>query len=322
MSSPDQSARADSPELTAIVVVGSRREYAGVCLRTLLDQGLGDRLEIVLVDVALLGAEPVAGSEAPQVRRLPLPEGTLFGDARAAGFATARAPVIAFLEEHTYVLPGWATAVLEAHRGPWVGVGTRIVAGNPTYGRSRLIGLLNYGHYAAPLRRGESARVPGHNATYKTDALRSLGDDLTGLLGNDLVLQQRLLARGGRFFLEPAAVLAHRNEGSLASIGRGIFLWYRSYGPLRAREGRWSWGRRMLYVVAAPAIPFYFVAHFVPYLVRERKEGWARVACNLPFVWAMQLCGALGQAVGLAFGVGRAAEKFSRYELTEPRGPL
>lgn len=316
--SPD----AATPELTAIVVVGTRRQYAAVCLQSLLDQGLGDRLEILLVDLAPSGAPPVMYAEAPCVRRIALPAATLFAEARAAGVGLARAPVVAFLEEHTFALPGWAAAVLEAHRGPWAAVAAQIVNGNPEWGQSSLIGLLNYGHFFAPLARGESRRIPGHNATFKVAVLRALGDELLVLLGSDIVLHQRLLALGHRFFVEPAAAVAHRNERGLRSIGRGIFLWYRCYGPLRAREGRWTRARRLLYIVAAPAIPLYYLAHYVPFVCRERKHGWPLVVRNLPFVYAMQLCGALGQAVGLLRGAGSAPQRFTRYELTEPRGPV
>ncbi len=279
-------------------------------------------MEILVVDVAGPSAAALEHGDAPAVRILRRPPGTLFAAGRAAAVREARAPVVAFLEEHTVVLPGWAAALARAHDGPWCAVGPRIANANPEHGKSRVIGLLNYGRYAAPLARGESRSVPGHNSSYKTAALLALGGDLELLLGNDLVLQDRLLAAGGRFFIEPDAVVAHRNEPGLRSIGRGIFLWYRCYGPLRAREHRWSMRRRALYVLAAPVIPFYFIAHYLPFLARSRKVGWQAVLRHLPLVFGMQLCGAAGQAVGLLFGAGDAPAQFSRYELTEPRGAL
>ena len=313
---------ASVPGITVVLVVGSRREYAGQCLASLLGQQADAPSEILVVDVAEPGAAPVEHADHPAVRILRLPPGTLFAAARAAAVRAARAPVVAFLEEHTVVWPGWAAALARAHEGPWCAVGPRIANANPEHGKSRVIGLLNYGRYAEPLARGESRSVAGHNSSYKTAALLALGGDLEPLLGNDLLLQDRLQAAGGRFFLEPDAVVAHRNERGLRSIGRGIFLWYRCYGPSRAREHRWSMGRRALYVLAAPVIPFYFIAHYLPFLARSRKVGWQAVLRHLPLVIGMQLCGALGQAVGLLLGVGDAAAQFSRYELTEPRGSL
>lgn len=313
-------ATAPQPALSVVLVVGERRDYAGPCLASVLAQESSDPLEVLLVDLAP-SAPVLPQADDPRVRELARPDVGLFATARALAVRAARAPVVAFLEEHTLAAPGWAAALTAAHAGPWVAVGPRIANANPDFGRSRVIGLLNYGAYGAPLTRGESRGVPGHNSSYKTSALLALGADLERLLGNDLVLQDRLRAMGGRFFLEPDAVLAHRNESGLRSIGRGIFLWYRCYGPLRAAENAWSLGRRALYVVAAPLIPFYFAAHFLPFLRRQRKTGWQAAWRHLPLVLGMQACGAAGQAVGLLFGVGDAPERFSRYELTEPRGP-
>ena len=325
MSEPEPELDRLAPELSVILVVGRRREYAGACLRSLFaDAATGSarrRLEVVLVDVGG-DAAPLPEAADPRVHRLSMPPDSLFAAARAAGVEAARAPVIAFLEEHTRVRPGWAEALLAAHEGPWVAVGPQMANANPEFGKSALIGLLNYGAYAAGGRRAECRGVPGHNSSYKTEALRRLAPGLADALANDLVLQERLRAAGGRFFFEPAAVVEHRNERGLASIGRGIFLWYRCYGPLRARQAEWSAARRLLYVLAAPVIPFYFVAHTIPRLARARTEGWTLLVRHLPFVLGMQLCGALGQAVGLVQGPGDAPARFTLYELGEPRGPV
>ncbi|HVT59833.1 MAG TPA: glycosyltransferase [Thermoanaerobaculia bacterium] len=131
-----------SPELSAVVVVGPLRERAGECLRSLLDQGLGERLEVVVVDLAGGGALPVPGGEDPAVRVLESPPSTTFPQARARGLRAARGAVVAFVEEHAVAFPGWAEALLAAHRGPYAGVGPAVVNGNPGVGSSDIEGLL------------------------------------------------------------------------------------------------------------------------------------------------------------------------------------
>src|SRR5438874_350553 len=39
--------------------------------------------------------------------------------ARAAGVHAARAPVVVFAEDHSFPQPGWADALIRAHREPW-----------------------------------------------------------------------------------------------------------------------------------------------------------------------------------------------------------
>ena len=63
------------PEMTVIVAVGNLRRRAGGCLQSLLDQGLGERMEILLLDCGRPGSEPVPYSDAPSVRILEQPEG-------------------------------------------------------------------------------------------------------------------------------------------------------------------------------------------------------------------------------------------------------
>jgi len=315
---PDE-VRGAAPELSAVVVVGAVRERAGDCLRSLLDQGLGDRLEVLLVDVAGAGAPPVPGSEAPGVRVLERPPSTTFAQARACGVRAARGAVVAFLEEHTRALPGFAEALLAAHAGPYAAVGPAVVNGNPGVGRSGIAGLLAYGYFYPPCRRAEAELLPGHNSSFKRDALLALGSDLDRLLRADLVLHWRLRRRGLRLLVEPAAVLAHGNEVTLRSRARGIFLWYRNYAPLRAAEEGWSVARRLAYVAATPIVPFYFLAHFSRFVARERRAYLGLLLRHLPYALAAMLAGAAGQALGLLFGPGDAEARFSRFELTAPR---
>jgi glycosyltransferase involved in cell wall biosynthesis/GT2 family glycosyltransferase len=308
-----------SPELSVVVVAGGLRERAGECLRSLRDQGLGERMEVLLADVAGPGAPPVPGSDAPGVRVLALPPGTTFPRARAHAVRAAAGGVVAFVEEHATALPGFAAALLGAHREAYAGVGPAVVNGNPGVGRSDVAGLLAYGHFYPPCGRAEAEFLAGHNSSFKRHALLDLGDDLDRLLRSDLVLHARLRRLGHRLLVEPAAVLAHRNEVTLRGRARGLFLWYRNYAVLRAAEGRWSRARRAAYVAATPVLPLYFLARFTPYVARRRRAWLGVLLRNLPYVVATMLAGAAGQALGLLLGPGDAEARFTRFELGEPR---
>jgi GT2 family glycosyltransferase len=308
-----------APELSVIVVVGCRRARAAGCLGSLLAQDAVDRMEVLLVDCGGDEAAPVEGSDHPAVRVIPMAPGSFFARTRAEGVRQARAPVVAFLEEHARALPGWAAALIAAHRGPWAGVGAEAHCANPGIGRSDVIALLSYGYWYPPLARGEVELLPGHNASFKRDALLALGPELERLLTCDLVLHGALRARGGRLAMEPAARFAHLSERGLRSFGRGVFLWYRCYGHLRAREGRWPWWRRLAYLALAPAIPFRFLLRYARFLRRTRPHQVGLLLRNAHFVLATHTCGAAGQALGLLLGPGDAEARFSRYELEAER---
>lgn len=309
------------PVISVVVVVGTIRHRAARLLASLVPEADEVPLEVILVDAAPGDPPPVAGSGHPAVRTVRLPHGTPFSAARARAVELARAPVVAFLEEHCAVRPGWARALARTWEGPWSGVGWAVVPMNPDGGRADVVGMMSYGLWEPPLESGETRLLPGHNASYRRDVLLGLGGELPALFACDLVLHTRLLGAGHRFVLAPDAVMEHLNESTLRSIGKGVHIFYRIYGPMRAAEGRWSLARRALYVLATPVIPFYFFLGLVRRVRRKNPERLPLLLGHAPFVLAVQLAAALGQARGLAFGPGDAEARFTVYELTEERGP-
>src|SRR5690242_14508964 len=107
------------PALSVILVVGERRDRAVRALASVLSQEALDRLEILLLDLAPGEPAPLPGSDHPVLRVVRMPPETLFSAAKAHGVRLAAAPVVVFLEEHCRARPGWAAALIEAHRGPW-----------------------------------------------------------------------------------------------------------------------------------------------------------------------------------------------------------
>jgi hypothetical protein len=253
------------------------------------------------------------------VRVLRRPPDTLFSAAKAEGVRLASAPVVAFIEEHVRVHPGWAAALIEAHRGPWAGVGPEVHNGNPRIALSRTIQLINYHPWIPPAPRSEFGMLPGHNSSFKRDVLLSYGEGLQDLLRAEVLLHLRLHRDGHRLLLEPAARIEHINESTLGSAMRGRFLWNRIYAPLRARAFGWSGTRRLLYVLGMPVVPLYSLARLFLFLARRRPALLARAVAGAPALFVAQLAAGAGQSLGLLFGPGDAEARFSHFEMNEYR---
>ncbi len=307
------------PELTIILVVGERRDRAVGALGSVLAQDAVDRLEVLLLDLAPGEPPPLPDSDHPAVRTVKLPPDTLFSAAKAHGVRLAAAPAVAFVEEHVRVHPGWAQALIEAHKGPWAGVGAEVHNGNPEVALSRTIQVLNYLWWLPPAPRAEFDMLPGHNSSFKRDVLLAYGAELDELLRAEIVLHTRLRRDGHRLLVEPAARLSHINESSFASAARGRFLWNRLYGRMRARVFGWSRRRRIFYVAATPLIPFYTLARLALYALRHRPHLLPRLLAGSPFLLAVQLASVTGHSMGLLFGMGRAEARFSWFEMNEYR---
>lgn len=308
------------PDLSAAVVVGQVRDRPERCLNALLAQAGDLRLEVLIVDLAVAGTPPLEGADHPSVRILRLPPDTPFGEARATAVREARAPFIAFLEEHTEPRPGWAVHLLAGFdQGSFAGVGPLIVSGNPGVGTSDISGLLSYGLFFAPQTAGEAPVIPGMNSAYRRSELLRYGEDLPELLLTDLVLIHRLRRDGRPLAMAPQAVVAHWNETRLGEMLRGYFLFHRCFGHLRARHLGWSPLRRLVYMVLAPLIPWYYLQGFGRRLRRlGRREDLARLLRSMPLVLLIQGVAAWGQAVGLVAGMGKAPAAFRDFELACP----
>lgn len=303
--------------LSVVLIVGRLRKRAADALRSLLAQASIEAMEVLVID--LQPGLPLEGADHPAVRVIPVPGDTTYSAARLRGIREAATPVVAFLEEHCRVHPGWAGALIRAHEGPYAAVGCEVHNGNPGVRLSRTIELMNYNLFLPPAVRGECALLPGHNSSFKRDVLLSYGDELETLLRAEIVLYQRLSGDGHRMFLEPDAKFEHINETRLSSIASGYFLWHRCYGPIRARAFSWSPARRLLYIVATPVIPVYYLLRLSLVLLKRRPRLLVQAWLAAPQIYFAQLASATGQAVGLLFGMADAERHFTSYELNEPR---
>ncbi len=169
----------EGPLLTVVIVVGDEGTRGGLerTIQSLRHQGIIDRMEILEVDCSLPGTTALNGSDHQSVRTIKLPrDGTTMAQARAAGVREARSALVAFLDEHSFAMAGWAEALVEAHHGPWAGVGGEVYNLTSAVGFSDPIYLMGHGRWVPPARRGEMELLASHDTCYKRDILLSYGD--------------------------------------------------------------------------------------------------------------------------------------------------
>jgi len=304
------------PELSVVLVTP---EHGATLRRTidhLREQTVRDRVELVLVgprEQAFDDLEPSLLQGFASFRLLGVgpidePERAL-----ALGFEATTAPLVALLENHVYPEPGWAEAVMAAHAGPWAAVATIIENANPATVASWVEHFLSYGFYDDTATGGEVTRIPRNNTTYKRAALERFGGGLADALARDGNLLGALRAEGGRFYLDDTTRLYHLNVSRLAPNLRLRLLSARAAAARRARSEGWPGSRRALYVLVSPAFPFLRLRVLWPRLSRHpcRPPLW-RMG---PFLGAMLVIDAAGQAVGFAAGPGDAAARSAPYDL-------
>jgi hypothetical protein len=304
------------PTLSVAVLTGPLRERAQRVVQRLAEQSVAAELEVLVIDLEQ-DAAPIAVPDPLRGLHVPLP-GALLSHAKGEAVRRASAPVVAFLEDHCYPEDGWAEAVIDAHRGPWAAVGYAFVNANPGTWVSRAALVADYGRFLDPAPHGPADFLSGNNVSYRRDALLALGDRLDDLLVVDYNVQQALLARGERLFIDSRALVAHENFESVGDLGRANLTYCRVMAAVRASG--WSRARRWFYALAAP------IAAPVLKLVRLARSLAGRPGLVVPTITALPVIvtvygyAAAGESRGyLDEGADEAESEFLRWELETVR---
>ncbi|WP_299958629.1 glycosyltransferase family 2 protein [uncultured Modestobacter sp.] len=308
-----------SPALSIVVVTPHDFAHVRRTVRHLREQDVAGQLELVLVattESAVADARPSELAGFSAVRTLavgPIPN---VDRAAARGVLAVGADLVAVIEDHAYVRPGWARALLAAYAdAPWVSVGSVMENANPDSGLSWANLLLGYGWWIDPAAAGEMRDVPSHNGSYRRAALAAFGDELPDLMVRGGGLHDRLRAEGGRMFLAADARIAHVNPSTVPATADLRVNAGRLYGDDRRRQERWSAVKRVLYAAAAPLIP---VVRFRRIHAEHLAPGRAHAQLSrrvLPGMVAALLFDAAGQAAGYLRGAGRAPDVLAVFEM-------
>ncbi len=262
--------------------------------------------------------DPDAVNRFHSVRVIPVDLRLGSGPARATAVREAGAPIIAFGEDHCFPEAGWARALLDAHRGPWAAVGPVVFNANPATVVSWADFLLGYGPWLAPGQSGERDHLPGHNTSYKRDALLPFGDDLAVLIEAETPLQWRLREQGARLYQEASARVAHTNFDRWGTWLHVTFHAGRVFAATRAQQ--WSPLRRVAFAVATPMVP---LVRLRRHLAQAIGAGWAPslTARVTPALVVGLIVDAAGQCVGCLAGAGRSRAVLVDWEFrrNEPR---
>ncbi|MGH8850247.1 MAG: glycosyltransferase family 2 protein [Casimicrobiaceae bacterium] len=295
--------------MSVVVVSLDRYERIRLTVAALRAQTAMRRLELVIVapsrDVLNLDEGDLQEFFSFQVVEVGAIRST--GGAIAAGFQKAKAPVVAYAEEHSYPFPTWAEALLLAHRHPWAAVGAAIVNANPDTIISWANLFTDFGPSVEPALAGVTSHLAWHHTSYKRELLTGYEtEDLQSYLETEGFLHQALQDRGYQLYLEPAAKSNHVNVSTVRSLIRCEFVGGRLFGAARVHRNNWSVTRRLLYILASPVIPIVRLRRTLREVHRTGRFGklFPRI---LPSMLTALAAHCLGEISGYAFGAGDAA---------------
>jgi hypothetical protein len=306
------SSAAALPDLSVILVTPDCYETIRKTIRSLCAQTVRDRLEIVIVapSVRTLGLADEELRVFHSIQVIEYGKIETLAAPRAAAIRAASAPLVALGEDHAFPEPGWAEALIEAHRKPWAAVGAVFVNGNP--GPMSWISLvMDYGRWLEPVVGGVTDDVPGHNSSWRRALLLEYGPELERMMQAPTILHWDLQAKGYQLYLEPAAKVRHVNITRLSSFVLDHFYGARVFAAARALN--WPWLQRLFYVSGMPLLT---VRTLHEWLGHMRRTGLNREL--LPNSWPLLLLSlivwSLGEMTGYGVGMGKAEHRTLNYD--------
>jgi hypothetical protein len=305
-------------DLSVIVVIGDCRERAERMLGAVASQSGAEQIELIVVDAASHGAPDLSLPAGLRVKYVRAEAGVMPGSARGDAIKFATAPVIAFLEEHCFPEEGWASAVIEAHRGDSAAVGYTFLNGSPDTYLYRSFFMAEYGPWGHPQAGGAASQLPGSNVSYKNEALVQFGERLTELFEMEYLLQEGLRQRGAKFCTEPKAVVSHECFVSFWELLCSHFLLGRIQAARRAQVFSWGLKRRLVVSLAAPLVLPWLQLYRAWKVLRGHRLFSAWVY-SIPITYLTRQFEAIGESIGLLAGAEDSIRSFAPRELNGAR---
>jgi hypothetical protein len=298
----------------SVVLVADTFETIRRTVEHLRGQSLADGLQLVIATLSqeelALDAEACGGFHS--VRVVIVDSLDVLTAPRAAAMRAADAPIVLVGETHSFPEPTALEAVVERHDEPWAVVGMVIRNGNPASAISWANVLMDYGSQLEGMPGGEVPRIASHNGAYKRDALDALGDALERFVGAGDVLNDELVARGGRLYLETRARTSHFNVSRYGSWWRERIGAGRAFAGYRARD--WSVPKRAAYACGSPLIPVVRLLRIRGFVRQTRLTRRDRLRVY-PTLTAGLCLSAFGELVGYVAGIGSGERTVSAMEL-------
>ncbi len=309
-----------SPEISVVIVTPDNFATIRDTMAYLRKQTVKDQMEVVIVAPSLdgLGLDESEMKDFFKFSVVEIGEIWSTGGAIAAGVRKAHAPVVTYVEEHVYPEPGWAEALINAHRKSWAAVGAVLSNANPESMISWAIFFTDFGPWIEQPLAVETRGLAPHQTSYKRSILLEYGTELGAMLEVEGILHRDLISKGHRLYLEPAAKVNHLNPSLLSSYLGAEFYGGRMFGAARVRYENWSVWRRLVYIGGMPLIP---VIRLRRVLSEVRRSGLGNnlLPSILPPVMMGIISHSLGELVAYAFGVGDAPRRRLTFELNRHR---
>lgn len=236
----------------------------------------------------------------PTVRFLQHPAETTVFRLRAVGAASATGDLVALIEDHATVSPGWVAALVAAHR-----TGVRVMGGPVMNGLTRravdwALYFSEYGYHIPPVPAGPIAALSGVNIAYDRAALATCRSVWSDTLQENEV-NDALARQGMALHMVPDAWVRTHLPMTFKQACVHLFEGGRHFARYRASQS--SAAKRLVWMAISPAVPLVLFGRIAG-RAYSRSPGHLRhlARASVPLAVVLGSWG-VGEAVGYAQGI-------------------
>ena len=296
-----------NPKLSVVVITPDNYDTIRKIMSVLHQQDSRGDIEILLCAPtrdAVLPERPEY-KDFHSVRILEMGPLKVIAEVKALAVRNASAPIVAFVEEHSFPAAGWARAFIERHEEDHAVVGPMLENPNPKLDISWANFILEYGPWAKPVEGGLRTHLPGNNSCYKRDLLLAYGDRLAAVLDAETLLHWQLSSSGHTLCLDTRAVTRHVNVTNVDSFKSVRFHYSRMFAAQRCKD--WGFVKRVIFAGGSILIPAIRFKHHWPDIQRNPSLPKDKFAFWY-YVFLGLFASAVGEMVGYSAGAGNARQ--------------
>jgi len=297
--------RADEPLVSVVIASVNGLPAIAECLDALAGQDGGDSAEILVVDRCGEETRSALRARFPIVQVVAADPATSVPALRAMGMARAKGAMIAILEDHCNVQPGWLRAIARQREAGTPVVGGAVENGSVERTVDWAAFFCEYARFMPPVPRGEVREIAGNNTVYDRGVLARLGPEARVAVWESF-LHERMRVLGIPFKSDPDLLVIHKKSfGYLHFLGQR-YHYSRSFAGMRL-DGS-PWWKRLGYACATPLLPPLLMGRLIGAVARKRRHG-TRFVRAAPVLATFLMSWAFGEAVGALLGPGRSLER-------------
>jgi hypothetical protein len=294
-----------NPQLSIVIADTGRGDEIETCLRSLVIQARGKRTEIIVTHRRHDGSMTAVEAAYPDVAFVSTSANANLPMLLEEGIAKSSGEIIAITDTSCATDDRWLASILEAHRSASPVVGGAVEPASLVKLLDWAAYFCDYGQFMRPLEEGAAGEVPGNNFSFKRWALGE--GELAGLnnLGGFWKSHwcHRLRQQGFELMLTPSIMLRSGRTYRLIPFLHRRFHQARCFAGMRLEQA--SVGRRILYLVGSPFLPFVFFVRLVRKIMPKHRY-LREFVLSAPLIAAAVTCWSIGEFCGYLRGTGQS----------------